>query len=387
MCGIFIANKGVATGDSASNHAFLIWLNQSKHHFRYGIRQISEDYQESLEYEDPRQEFFDRVDGHKNKRSITGQNACHLKRNFSMPNIGSDPVNHDSVTWAAKYSKEMDSGKKKQMRTVIFRDTKKASKNGFFINGHLRTLDATAKRDMQKGTKPYVETNSLLFCRSDFRTEIEVINGDTIDVALSLQKQGYKPVAMNMANERYPGGGAERGAAAQEESIFRRTNYYESLYLRENPYLKEKMPNKSYCIPEKGAIYSPDIQVFRASEKEGFAFIDPEKMSFIAVAAYNLGDTRKPMDSNSSGYINGMKEKIRSFLRVAYLEGHNALVLGALGCGAFANDSTTVAQFFKDTLEEPEFAGRFQKIVFAVIDDHNGKNFRPFSDVLEGFEI
>jgi uncharacterized protein (TIGR02452 family) len=219
---------------------------------------------------------------------------------------------------------------------------------------------------------------------SSFETEkIEVINGDTIDVTLLLKNEGYNPVAMNMANETHPGGGVENGAAAQEESLFRRSNYHESFDLKENPHLKNQMSN-GYHIPERGVIYSPNVQVFRASEKEGFAFTAPETMSFIAVAAYNLGSSKKP---NSSIYAAGMKEKMRSFLRVAYFRGHDCVVLGALGCGAFRNEPDVVAALFKKTLQEDEFAERFKKIVFAVIDDHNGKNFKPFSDILKDLEI
>ncbi|MEK7340209.1 MAG: TIGR02452 family protein, partial [Verrucomicrobiota bacterium] len=215
-----------------------------------------------------------------------------------------------------------------------------------------------------------------------YTATIEVINEDTIDVALELKNEGYNPVAMNMANENHPGGGAERGAAAQEESLFRRSNYHESLCLTENPHLKNQMSN-GYHIPEKGVIYSPNVQVFRASEKEGFAFMAPETISFIAVAAYNLGSLRNKIDPHSQAYAIGMKEKIKSFLRVAYFRGHDAVVLGALGCGAFGNDPTTIAQFFKEVLQDNEFAGRFKKITFAVIDDHNGTNFQPFSKALQ----
>lgn len=62
-----------------------------------------------------------------------------------------------------------------------------------------------------------------------------------------------------------------------------------------------------------------------------------------------------------------MKEKIRTYVRVAYLEDHDSVVLGALGCGAFGNDPTYVVRFFAETLQEKECIGRFKKVVFAVL--------------------
>ncbi|MGL5263184.1 MAG: TIGR02452 family protein [Candidatus Rhabdochlamydia sp.] len=383
LYGLSIALLYNRTGPKINNDTFLIWLNQNRHHFK-DVRVITKNYQAALKYEDPRKEFFRRVDDLKNQGYITGPNAYSLKKNFSLP-TASALISHNADIWLTKYKTETDQSIKKQMRKSIFRNTKEACKNGFSVNGNPITLDANIKSDMQNGTELYTTTNKLTCSSPAFTTEkIEVINDDTIDVALLLKNEGYNPVAINMANENHPGGGAENGAAAQEESLFRRSNYHESLYLNENPHLKNQMSH-GYRIPETGVIYSPNVQVFRACEEKGFAFTSPETMSFIAVAAYNLGKNRD--GGNDSSYERGMKEKIRSYLRVAYLKKHDAVVLGALGCGAFANDPDRVSGFFAETLQEEEFAGRFKKIVFAVINDHNGANFNPFSDTLKDIQI
>jgi hypothetical protein len=61
------------------------------------------------------------------------------------------------------------------------------------------------------------------------------------------------------------------------------------------------------------------------------------------------------------------KEKMRSALWVAARHGHTAIVLGALGCGAFKNKPKIVARLFKELLASDEFSGRFQVVVFAII--------------------
>ena len=79
------------------------------------------------------------------------------------------------------------------------------------------------------------------------------------------------------------------------------------------------------------------------------------------------------------------KDKIRTILRIAHFHGHDAVVLSALGCGAFRNPPADVAAAFDEVLREPEFAGAFKKVLFAILDDQNAGrahnpdgNFLPF---------
>lgn len=81
-----------------------------------------------------------------------------------------------------------------------------------------------------------------------------------------------------------------------------------------------------------------------------------------------------------------METKIRQILRVAGLNGHRRLVLGALGCGVFGNPNREVAEMFLRILKEPEFSGGWWKeITFATYDaipDPKTSNIVVFTDVL-----
>ena len=69
----------------------------------------------------------------------------------------------------------------------------------------------------------------------------------------------------------------------------------------------------------------------------------------------------------------------------ALRHGHDSLVLGTLGCGAFCNPPSRIARLFHEVFEEPEFKNKYRLISFAILDDHNAHrshnpegNYLPF---------
>jgi len=106
-------------------------------------------------------------------------------------------------------------------------------------------------------------------------------------------------------------------------------------------------------------IYSPDVPVFRSDE--GAELESPWQLSFITCAAPYAPDIGQP----EAGDL--LQERIRRVLAVARAYSHRALVLGAWGCGAFANDPCRTAVDFRSALEG-EFQGAISDIVFAITD-------------------
>jgi uncharacterized protein (TIGR02452 family) len=54
-----------------------------------------------------------------------------------------------------------------------------------------------------------------------------------------------------------------------------------------------------------------------------------------------------------------------------------------LGCGAFRNPPNHVAEIFHEQLVLGEFAGVFDRVVFAIFDDHNAhRDHNPDGNVL-----
>jgi len=145
------------------------------------------------------------------------------------------------------------------------------------------------------------------------------------------------------------------GAGAQEESLFRRTNYHEFLDGEEKDYL--------YPLPEVGGVYSSNVLVFRSNEEKGYRFIRPIFLSFIAATAIKNPNVIHGHYSPEHALL--MKKKIGAILSIALHHGHDSIVLGAFGCGSYQNPPQAVAEAIREVLSY--FAGQFHTVTFAIL--------------------
>ena len=228
---------------------------------------------------------------------------------------------------------------------------------------------------------------------SVLHTEVQVINQDCILATSDLVEQGYNPAVLNMASLYHPGGGVLTGSSAQEEDLCRRSTLAISLYQFSLPggrfgdladMVSVKRRAERYPMDNTyGGIYSPGITFFRGTQDEGYALLDePFRAAVISVASlnYNPKHGHNQLDNGNIPEADKpvLKEKIRTILRIGALKGHDSLVLGALGCGAFCTPPAQMARLFHEVMDEKEFQGRFSKIVFAIIDSPSSNNFKPF---------
>lgn len=228
------------------------------------------------------------------------------------------------------------------------------------------------------------------------QTIVEVQNIDCLYAGAQLKERGYNPAVLNMASRRNPGGGVVTGAGAQEETLFRRTNLFRSLY-QFAPFAGMygiKTSHYQYPLDRNfGGVYTPEAIYFRESEQKGYALLDnPVSLSFITVAGMNRPDlTAEGMIADH--HVEPIKNKIRTIFRIGLAHGHDSLVLGALGCGAFRNPPRNVARLFHEVMDELEFKNKYRRIVFAILDDHNAHqshnpegNYKPFADEFAGMD-
>lgn len=275
----------------------------------------------------------------------------------------------------------------RQERIEIFKQTIDiVQKNGYFINGKRIILPEKNNELMQEGTVFYDKEFHVDAPMINNNTEIRVVNEDSLVAAKKLINLGYNVAVLNMASRKYPGGGVREGFGAQEENLFRRSNYYLSLY-QFAPYATQYGINKSihqYPLDRSfGGIYTPNATVFRDTEAADYQLLEqPYQVSFIAVPALS----RPTIDNDGlivPELIEPFKNKMRTLFRIGLQHGHDALILGAWGCGVFRCPPRHVARLFHEVMMENEFKNRYHTIVFAIIEDNNSKgegNYKPFAE-------
>ena len=201
-------------------------------------------------------------------------------------------------------------------------------------------------------------------------TRVQIANETTLQAAQRLVEKGLRPLALNFANGVQPGGGFLHGALAQEEVLCRSSALY--LTLVDDPmYLHHRQRHRPDSTD--WAIYSTDVPVFR--KDDGTELDHPWLLSFLTCAAPYAPSIGQP----ESGDL--LQKRINRVLAIARAFSYSAVVLGAWGCGAFANDPHRTAVDFREALET-EFKGAFSEVDFAITDWSPERRFLgPFCEV------
>jgi uncharacterized protein (TIGR02452 family) len=192
---------------------------------------------------------------------------------------------------------------------------------------------------------------------------IFVENVDSFDMARSMAlRTKTKPLVLNLASYEHAGGGVEHGATAQEEDLFRKSNYIIS------------MLNVSYPLSMDKVVYSPTVSILKDSNYEYLQ--KPVNVSCLAVAAIKFPKKSISGDFADDGEWLITFKKIEMIFKVAMLHGHTSLVLGALGCGVYQNPPKVIANMFKLIIESYKYC--FKEIGFAVLSGNGNPNYDIF---------
>lgn len=204
----------------------------------------------------------------------------------------------------------------------------------------------------------------------DYNTRYEVIDIDTLEATRKLVEAGFNPLVLNMANGDAPCGGDVSGNS-QEEELFRRTSAHLSL------------SRSYYPLDPRECLYSPEVFILREVDNSIIpSSKERTRFAMISVAAIN-----SPMlNHQSRAYARDadyqlMRDKIETIFQVGILHGHDSLVLGALGCGAFKNPPGQVAAIFHQMCES--YGRFFKRICFSIlVVDNKKENIEVFKTVL-----
>ncbi|CAF3692663.1 unnamed protein product [Rotaria socialis] len=308
-------------------------------------------------------------------------------------------------------SKKYDLGRHLLRVTVMLNTISVLRKKNYILDDEEVTLKLQRMRTIgydHKSKLSYTKTISEAELTTPYpSTSVIVSNEDCLVIYEKLVREGYRPLLLNMANANSPGGGYRKGDGAQEENIFRRSDYYQSLDLEiadkdrsERLFCTPKCEFKKptgyaglYPMEEFGGIYTSGITVFRGTEANGYPYMKEPLYNVCSIA---MAAHREPALTNKNMLEKKMAtsthKKIDSIFAIGHHHKHDCLVLSALGCGAFKNPPEHVALLFKSIIYQ--YAGYFEKIYFAIIDDHNTGNrinpkgnFIPFKEILDGLIV
>jgi uncharacterized protein (TIGR02452 family) len=228
-----------------------------------------------------------------------------------------------------------------------------------------------------EGTVSYPpDANLPGFPGGSHATRFEVADETTLAAARRLSAEGLRVAALNFASARHPGGGFLNGARAQEESLCRSSGLYSCI-----------SGNAMYAFHsgQRGgfysnyAIFSPDVPVIR--DDDGELLARPYLCSFITAPAVNAGALKHTEHRTIRAE---MEQRIDKVLAIAAGHGHDAIVLGAWGCGVFRNDPEMIADLFHEALMGA-FHGVFARVAFAVLDSSGDRHFiGPFERCFGG---
>ena len=251
-----------------------------------------------------------------------------------------------------------------------------------------RSVTLPDPREMMSESVLYTDPGEVRIPARTENTQVSVVKSDSLLAGKALLDEGCKPAVLNFANRNTPGGGVLHGAGAQEENIFRRSDLFLSLYQFHSHGERLSIHQRPERYPldrNTGGVYSPGVTVFRGLELDGYPLLEePYRLGVVTVAAINRPPL-KDADHLANEMTEPTRRKMRTIFRIALKHGHDSIVLGAWGCGAFKNPPKHIARLFHEVMLEDEFRNRFRKIVFAIVDREHiekgngtGGNFAPF---------
>jgi uncharacterized protein (TIGR02452 family) len=255
---------------------------------------------------------------------------------------------------------------------IIAEDTLNILNKGSFTLKH-QVFDLVNSIDVAKNhTTTYTETPRQSLPLT-ITTNVVVTNESILQAAYRLKNGNY--CALNFANATECGGGFQQGSIAQEETIARSSALYP--VIKDSTYYTIHQQNKLDYFYTDTVIYSKDIPIFKT---DNGSLIEPYNVSFITAAAPMRFSIEALLDLDPDKLDDQLEKifesRMERILKVAAINGHKNIILGAWGCGAFGNDPYMVAIQFKKALSKNM---HFENVLFPIYGDKN--NLEIFKEV------
>lgn len=205
--------------------------------------------------------------------------------------------------------------------------------------------------------------------------KISVINSDSYSAA----KRFDNVLVMNFANAHYPGGGFRTGASAQEEGLCRCSTLYKSISSNKAGEMYKYNNTHASKVESDYMLITKDVLVFRDEHLN--LLEEPFRTSVVTIPAPNRHGAA--IFASASLIEETFRRRITIMTKAAIERGYRNMALGAWGCGAFGNDPSEVARYFKEIIVDEGYGRAFDEVCFAIYGSENGRNITAFREVFE----
>ena len=252
-------------------------------------------------------------------------------------------------------------------RTRIFEETMRVCADEESLRAAAAASDENQRIIWQEDNEPHWQP------RFDRPAARVISRKRSFEAARAYAQAGKRVCVLNFASSVTPGGGVTYGSQAQEESLCR----VSSLYLPLSGERAKPFYDRHWALIRSGAmkrenrddcILTPGVVVLR--EDGGDEALLPANARYtVDVITCAAPDLRAVTDA--SRYAPTQEELLvlltrrwRRIMAVAASGSADVLILGAFGCGVFANPPQLVAQAFE--LAAKEIDRCFEAIEFAI---------------------
>ena len=207
--------------------------------------------------------------------------------------------------------------------------------------------------------------------------EAEIIVSKKRSFEAASAYRGKHISVLNFASATNPGGGVTKGASAQEECLCRVSTLYKCISASEITEAFHKKHWRALKTGEMDSFYNDDciqtcnVTVFKSDTAK--TVLLPEKDWFdvdvISCAAPNLRrmsqhDKQWKKNVTDQELLDIYKKRINRVLDIARYAKSEVVILGAFGCGAFANPPELVAKAMHASIDEHKYY--FETIELAI---------------------
>ena len=207
--------------------------------------------------------------------------------------------------------------------------------------------------------------------------EVKIIVSKKRSFEAASAYRGKHISVLNFASATNPGGGVTKGASAQEECLCRISTLYKCISASEITEAFHKKHRYALKTGKMNSLYNDDciqtcdVTVFKSDTAKPVLLSEEDwfDVDVISCAAPNLRymsqhDKNWKKNVTDKKLFDIYKKRINRVLDIASCAKSDVIILGAFGCGAFANPPELVAKAMHAAIDEHKYD--FETIELAI---------------------